>query len=161
MGKNGKTTHEKLHSIPVFFLFACLFFICGVSDANHKPLQMQASVYKENHDEPAGVFEYLSDHFQYIIKVLTFATIQKASDSLWNPDNDIFQIPRYTFDGEFRPDISLDFNQLQLSAKPRFNVAWQRWEDGSKKGINKTDDDFYVNEWSASTRLFTRLYLSY
>jgi hypothetical protein len=145
----------------ILLLFFCLILSCGFSHAEPLIAQTEPLHNEESHYDPVDISPGISDHFHVLFKTLTFATTQKASDSKLNPDNTFLQIPRYTIEGELRPDFSLNFDSFQLSAKPRVNVAWKRWEDSPKDGEDNINDDWYVNEWLASLRFFNRLYLSY
>ena len=99
--------------------------------------------------------------FGCIIKTLAFGSTVKASDSPINPGNNLLNIPSYLFNFELRPDFYLDFRKLNLIFKPRFDVKWQRWEDGNRGGDSDTDDDLFVNEWIARLSLRNDLFISY
>jgi hypothetical protein len=103
----------------------------------------------------------LQDGFEYIVRSLLFGIIQKPADSTQNPNNDFLEIPRYSIEYELRADFFLDFRRIKLLAKPRLNVTWERWKEGSLSGDTETDVDFFVNEWLFSVRLPADLFASY
>jgi len=116
---------------------------------------------KVNKAESPQLWDELSEGFEYSLRFLTFGTCQKAADSSQNPNNDFFQISRYSTELEIRPDLRLTFRRLDLSAKPRMNLEWNAWEDGRKEGDTDWDDDWFVNEWLARIRMTEKLFVSY
>ena len=99
--------------------------------------------------------------FDYLFKALVFGRVQKPIDSTLNPNNDFLRIPRYSSDLEFRPEFSLEYRGLKMNVKPRLNINWQHWEDGSREGDDETDYDWFVNEWLVSLKLIKELFVSY
>jgi len=116
---------------------------------------------KEDKKELSGLWDELSEGFEYSLRMLTFGVYQGVADSSQNPDNDFFQIPRYVADLELRPDAQLNFRRLELSVKPRGNLEWMAWEDGTRKGDEDWDDDWFINEWLARIRVTQGLFVSY
>jgi hypothetical protein len=116
---------------------------------------------KEDKKETPGLWDELSEGFEYSLRMLAFGTYQGVADSSQNPDNDFFQIPRYAADLELRPNARLDFRRLELSVKPRGILEWTAWEDGSRKGDEDWDDDWFINEWLARARVTQNLFVSY
>ena len=116
---------------------------------------------KEDKTELSGLWDELAEGFDYSLRILTFGTYQGVADSSQNPDNDFFQIPRYLADLELRPDARLHFRRLELSVKPRGNLEWMAWEDGTRKGDDDCDDDWFINEWLARIRVTQGLFVSY
>jgi len=86
---------------------------------------------------------------------------QRPNDSTENPNNDFLEIPRYSLELEPRPDFFLDFRKIKLLVKPRLNLKWERWEDGSRSGDTDADSDLFINEWLVSLRLIKDLFASY
>ena len=113
---------------------------------------------------PTPVQESLLDEikrgFYSRIHVLTFGIAQDPKESNLNPDN-ILGLTRYQAVVNPRVDLNLDFRQLELSAKPRYLVNWQRWEDGRLAGNEKTNQFVYVNEWFARYRITDEFLVSY
>jgi len=116
---------------------------------------------KVNKAESPQLWDELSEGFEYPLRFLTFGTCQKVADSSQNPNNDFFQISRYSTELEIRPDLRLTFRRLDLSAKPRMNLEWNAWEDGVKEGDTDWDDDWFVNEWLTRIRMTENLFVSY
>lgn len=102
----------------------------------------------------------LSHGFSYRIQGLVYGFARDVRDSQLNPDNAL-AISRYQGTGELRPDLGLNYKNLTLAAKPRFEVTWQRWEDGFLAGEADTDEDLFVNEWLIRYRWGQRLFTSY
>ena len=118
-------------------------------------------VEKEGKTEPIQLWDELSEGLEYSLRFLAFSTYQKEASSSQNPNNDFFQIPRYSTELQIRPDLRLTFNRLDLSAKPRMNLEWNAWEDGVKEGDTDWDDEWFVNEWLARIRVTEKLFVSY
>jgi len=116
---------------------------------------------KVNKAESPKLWDELSEGFEYSLRFLTFGTCQKVADSSQNPNNDFYQISRYSTELEIRPDLRLTFRRLDLSAKPRMNLEWNAWEDGVKEGDTDWDDDWFVNEWLTRIRMTEKLFVSY
>lgn len=109
----------------------------------------------------SGLWGELSEGFACSLRVLSFGAYQDVADSSQNPDNAFFQIPRYGADLELRPDARLNFRGLEVSVKPRGNLAWMAWEDGARAGDEEWDDDWFINEWLARIRVTQSLFVSY
>jgi len=116
---------------------------------------------KEDNTKFFGLWDELSEGFEYSLRMLTFGAYQGVADSSQNPDNDLFQTPRYVADLELRPDARLNFRRLELSVKPRGTLEWMAWEDGTRKGDEDWDDDWFINEWLARIRVTQSLFVSY
>ena len=116
---------------------------------------------KEDNKGLPGLWDEVSEGFEYSLRMLTFGAYQGVADSSQNPDNNFFQIPRYVADLELRPDARLNFRRLDLSVKPRGNIEWMAWEDGVKEGESDLNDDWFVNEWLARIRVTEKLFVSY
>jgi len=116
---------------------------------------------KEDSKGLPGLWDEVSEGFEYSLRMLTFGAYQGVADSSQNPDNNFFQIPRYVADLELRPDARLNFRRLDLSVKPRGNIEWMAWEDGVKEGESDLNDDWFVNEWLARIRVTEKLFVSY
>jgi hypothetical protein len=103
----------------------------------------------------------LAEAFRFDLRVLSYGIIQKPSDSSQNPGNNFLQIPHYTGDVEFRPDLALKTDSLDLTAKPRLHLEYREWEEGSREGTGDWNNDLYVNEWLARWRANENLFVSY
>jgi hypothetical protein len=144
-----------LHLISI--LIACLLFWPAVSTASAPSFDIE----KEDEADSSGLWDELSEGFAYSLRMLTFGTYQDVADSSQNPDNDFFQIPRYVADLELRPDARLNFRRWEFSVKPRGKLEWMAWEDGTRKGDEDWDDDWFINEWLARIRVTQGLFVSY
>jgi hypothetical protein len=98
--------------------------------------------------------------FRHLLKNFTFATPYQPSQSTQNPNN-VFEIPSFQLENETRLDAFLDYRALRLSAKPRLNLLWERWSEGSLAGQSGSDVDFFVNEFGATVTPDERLFISY
>jgi hypothetical protein len=116
---------------------------------------------KVNKAESPQLWDELSEGVEYSLRFLTFGTCQNVADSSQNPNNDFFQISRYSTELEIRPDLRLTFRRLDLSAKPRMNLEWNAWKDGVKEGDTDWDDDWFVNEWLTRIQVTENLFVSY
>jgi hypothetical protein len=125
------------------------------------PLSVSYSSASETGSEQPGLWGELSDGFNFSMRFLTFGTYQDISDSTQNPNNDFLKIPRYLADLDLRPDASLNFRRLDLSLKPRMNLQWTAWEDGTQKGEEDWEDDWFINEWLCRLRVTDTLFASY
>jgi hypothetical protein len=81
-------------------------------------------------------------------------------DSPVNPGN-VLNLPRYQAEVDFRPDLRLTFRRLEVYVKPRLELRWQQWEEGSRQGDRDTEAEAFVNEWLVRYRLSEQLFASY
>ena len=125
------------------------------------PLSIDYSRASDTGSEQSGLWGELSDGFNFSMRFLTFGTYQDVADSTQNPNNDFLKIPRYIADLDLRPDASLSFKRLDLSIKPRMNLQWKAWEDGTPKGDENWEDDWFINEWLGRLRITDTLFVSY
>ncbi|MFZ0450382.1 MAG: hypothetical protein WAL98_14190 [Desulfatiglandaceae bacterium] len=102
-----------------------------------------------------------AEAFRFDLRVLSYGIIQQPSDSSQNPGNNFLQIPRYTGNLEFRPDLALKTDSLDLMAKPRLRLEYREWEEGSREGRGDWESDLYVNEWLARWKANENLFVSY
>lgn len=94
------------------------------------------------------------------INVLGFGVFQEPVESGLNPGNTL-NIPSYQAELDIRPDLNLNVRRVELSAKPRFQFLWQKWQEGSRAGDDDTSVQFFFNEWFARFRLADELFASY
>ena len=130
----------------------------GISPSQENT-RMESKASPEDADN--ALWQEIKEGFSYTFRTLGYGTINKPSDSTQNPNNDFLNIPRYTLNLDLRPDLSFNFRQLTLIAKPRLNLSWHRWETGAQKGNTDTNDDWYINEWLAGLNLVNGLFVSY
>jgi hypothetical protein len=109
---------------------------------------------------PSGLGK-LTEAVRFDLRVLGYGIIQQPSDSSQNPHNNFLQIPRYTGNMEFRPDLAFNTDALDLMVKPRLHLEYQVWEEGSREGTGDWDNDAYVNEWLARWKARENLFVSY
>ena len=126
----------------------------------------RASSHISNHEinvnkDRSGIWDELSEGFDYTLRFLAYGTYHDVADSTQNPDNDFLQIPRYVVNLDLRPDASLSFRRFDLSVKPRMNLEWMAWKDGTRKGDTDWEDDWFINEWLARIRVLDNLFVSY
>jgi hypothetical protein len=103
----------------------------------------------------------LSEHFSLDFRILTYGIIQEPANSNQNPENNFLQIPHYLADLEIRPDLRLNLDFLDLSAKPRMRLEYSIWREGNLKGKSEWIDDWYINEWLARLKVLQNLFISY
>jgi hypothetical protein len=132
-----------------YYSLIVLLFVCNFAIA------------EEPETSPNGSWwSTLGDGFSYRIQGLIYGIARNPQDSLLNPDNAL-GISRYQGTGELRPDLGFAYENLTLAIKPRFNVTWERWEDGPLDGATDTDEEAFINEWMARLRLGQQVFLSY
>jgi hypothetical protein len=112
-------------------------------------------------DTKPSVIQKFEESFSGDLRILTYGIVQEPAKSSQNPDNNFLQLPYYTADLEIRPDLRLDLNFLELSAKPRAKLEFRIWEKGLRSGETQWKDDWYVNEWLVRLKARENLFLSY
>jgi hypothetical protein len=108
-----------------------------------------------------SVIQKIRDGFSADLRILTYGIAQEAATSSQNPDNNFLQLHRYTADLEIRHDLRLNYNFLELSAKPRAKFEYRMWEAGLRSGETQREDDWYVNEWLVRLKTRENLFVSY
>ena len=73
-----------------------------------------------------------------------------------NPQN-FLGIPSRQLGLDLRPDVEVDAWRFELSAKPRLELRWERFDGGAEE----RDASFFVNEWLARLRVADPLFVSY
>ncbi|HEV3428598.1 MAG TPA: hypothetical protein VG320_12040 [Paraburkholderia sp.] len=114
-------------------------------------------------DEPtldSPLAQELIAGFYSRINVLGYGVIQDPVNSTLNPNNAL-GIQRYQTQLALRPDFSLNFRQLELGIKPRFEADWDRVQNGVQGGTDLTTATAYINEWIARYRVTDKLLVSY
>ncbi|MDA8140801.1 MAG: hypothetical protein M0036_19305 [Desulfobacteraceae bacterium] len=114
-------------------------------------------------DEPANAsaLTKLSEALRFDLRILGSGMAEQPSDSSQNPDNRFLQIPRYSADMEFRPDLFLTTDVLDLQLKPRLLLTYQTWEEGVHDPTQAWDNEQYINEWLARWKAREDLFASY
>lgn len=121
----------------------------------------------------------LADGFRYSIRVLGFGIVRDPVESPLTfgsvsipgalvpigPERfdrvDSSLLNSYQLEADIRPDFYLDYRQLGLMVKPRFDFMWKKWDEGPKDGETSETSDIYVNEWLARIKFQDSLFLSY
>jgi hypothetical protein len=109
----------------------------------------------------AVIQKALSEHFSFDLRILTYGLIQEPANSSQNAGINFLQIPHYLADLEIRPDLRLNIDPIELSAKPRMRLEYNVWREGKHKGESKWIDDWYINEWLARLKVLQNLFISY
>jgi len=143
------TLSKRLH---VFIIFV---FLAGVL------LQPAPVLSAEDDGSGSPEIRKLAEVFRFDLRILSYGVLQQPSDSSQNPGNNFLEIPRYTGNMEFRPDLTLKTDPLDLMVKPRLHLEYRVWEEGSREGTGDWDNDLYVNEWLARWRARENLFVSY
>lgn len=122
-----------------------------------------ASAPSNSLDEPAvtsPLAQELISGFYSRINVLGYGILQDPINSTLNPDNAL-AVHRYETQLTFRPDFNLNFRQLELGIKPRFEADWSHVQNGVQGGTDLTTATAYINEWIARYRVTDQLLVSY
>ena len=115
-------------------------------------------------DSPASLTlfqEKLKEHFSLDLRILTYGIIQEPANSSQSAGINFLQIPHYLTDLEIRPDLRLNIDPIELSAKPRMRLEYSVWREGTRKGDSQWDDDWYINEWLVRLKVLPNLFISY
>lgn len=142
--------------IQLFMIFFLLFSSSLISIAGE---EVKTEEIKQ--EKGPSLWNEVSQGFEYSLRIIAFTNYQDVSNSAQNPENDFLQIPRYVTQGELRPDLRFTFRSLDLSVKPRMNVRWNIWKDGSVEGETGVEDDWFINEWLARLKMSENLFISY
>ena len=109
-----------------------------------------------------GVMEKIwAERFSMDFRTLTYGVDQKPANSSQNLSNNFLRMAQYITVLELRPDMRLNLEPLELSAKPRVRLDYIFWREGIRKGESQGDDDSFVNEWLARLKARENLFLSY
>lgn len=98
--------------------------------------------------------------FSYRIQGLLYGIKRDLQPSLLNQNN-ILNISQYQGTGELRLDLKLNLPEIELAAKPRLNLTWERWDQGIRADETRTKDEAYLNEWGIGYRFHKDLVGSY
>ena len=108
-----------------------------------------------------SIQETLKEHFSFDFRILTYGIIQEPANSSQNAGINFLQIPHYLADLEIRPDLRLNIDPIELSAKPRMRLEYSIWREGNLNGKSEWIDEWYINEWLARLKVRENLFLSY
>lgn len=146
--------------MPQKFLALCLLLSVGHSLSPREAAPEVSSGSPDERTQFQELRDEVSRGFSSQNSLFGFGIAQDPANSRLNPNN--FQnIPRFQTEVDVRPDLNLNFRQLELTFKPRLEIRWQRWEDGARKGDSNTEADAFVHQWLARYRLTNQLFVSY
>lgn len=138
--------------VAVFVYMACSFSL-------HT---LHAAEKLEEESEKSWLQEHILDHVDYTFRVLSYGIVEDFPQTPVTLGREkTLGLTNYQFETDVRPDFLFEYERLQLSVKPRFNVRWQEWDEGSLDGESEATGEAYVNEWLARVRLTSELFLSY
>jgi hypothetical protein len=146
---------------PSLFKKKCFFTVVGlIMTGLLWWSQMGMAGEGRDSDDPT-IPKKLAERFSYDLRILTYGVTQDPADSKQNPGNNFLQIPHYLGGLEIRPDLRLNLDPVELSAKPRMKLEYRASQEGFRKGDAEWKDDWYVNEWLARWKARENLFLSY
>ncbi len=145
--------------IIIFFFTAYILSWPGLSAAS----DLNAAQGEEDYNcsEFSSLGEELSEGFDYSLRLQASGTRMGVADSTQNPNNNFFNLPQDSAMLDLRPDFRFNFRRLETSLKPRMNLEWQRWDQGSRKGDDTWEDTWFINEWLVRIRVIESLFVSY
>lgn len=103
----------------------------------------------------------LSEGFSHRISVLSYADTNGISDSTQNPDNDFLKLNDYSENFMVKPDFSLAYKDLYVSAKPRADLKFEQFNTGSQKGKRTRDHDIFISEYRIQYNIKEELFVSF
>lgn len=107
-----------------------------------------------------SIADWWEAHGNYRIKNLSSVLSQEYAEIPLNPDN-VLSLPETTLLNEFRPEASLSYEHAFLEIKPRFVAKREYFRSGLLDGTEKSDSEFYINEWVAQIFVTPELSFSY
>jgi len=123
------TLSKRLHVFIIFLFLAGLLL---------RPAHVLSS---EVDGSGSSEIRKLAEAFRFDLRILSYGVLQQPSDSSQNPGNNFLEIPRYAGNMEFRPDLTLKTDPLDLMVKPRLHLEYRVWEEGSREGTGDWDND--------------------
>ncbi len=112
-------------------------------------------------DTKPSIIQKFNEGFSADWRIMTYGIVQEPTNSSQNPDNNFLQLPHYTANVELRPDLRLNLEPLEFSAKPRARLEFDIWQEGSRSGDTQWKSDVYVNEWLVRLKARENLFVSY
>jgi hypothetical protein len=139
----------------------CLLIVAAFLIAGLGLWPQRAAADDDKPSDTGPVEKSWAERFSVDFRALAYGVGQKPALSSQNPSNNFLQMARYITVLELRPDIRLNLDPLDLSAKPRARFDYSFWREGIRKGESQGDDDWFVNEWLARLKARENLFLSY
>jgi len=156
---------KNILSAIIFSLFVSLGWWPQIAKADDvedaKPSAIQELNTDPAEDTKLSAIQKLKEGFSGDLRILTYGIVQEPANSTQNPDNNFLQLPHYTANLELRPDLRMNLEPLELSAKPRATLEFDIWKEGSRQGDTQWISDVYVNEWLARLKARDNLFISY
>lgn len=150
--QNKYPSTQKLSSLLVITLLLCDFLMTSVAHADdHDAKESGAS----------SIWQELKEGFDYAVRVQGSGSYRKPAESSQNPDNDFLKLKQYGFDYELRPDLYLTYHQLDLMAKPRASLTWEKLDNDNTQEEAAWFDETWVNEYRIRYGISDTLFLSY
>ncbi len=146
---------------PGFSKMKCFLAVAFLLVAALGSWPLTAAADEDTHAESGVVQKSWAERFSMDFRALTYGVDQKPANSSQNPSNNFLQMAQYITVLELRPDMRLNLEPLELSAKPRVRLDYRFWREGVRKGESQGDDDWFVNEWLARLKARENLFLSY
>jgi len=129
---------KNILSAIIFSLFVCLGWWPQIAKADDvedaKPSAIQELNTDPAEDTKLSAIQKLKEGFSGDLRILTYGIVQEPANSTQNPDNNFLQLPHYTANLELRPDLHMNLEPLELSAKPRATLEFDIWKEGSRQG---------------------------
>ncbi len=103
----------------------------------------------------------LADHFSCFLKIVNSIGHIQVSESTLNPGNQFLMIPDDLASSEFRPNLSLELENIYLGIKPRATITWKQWKETGTDAQSESSGEIFINEWLARCALWDNIILSY
>jgi hypothetical protein len=117
------------------FLAAAVLLVAGLGSSPR-----MAAADEDTHAESGVVEKSWAERFSVDFRALTYGVDQKPANSSQNPSNNFLRMAQYITVLELRPDMRLNLDPLDLSAKPRARLDYSFWREGIRKGESRGDD---------------------
>jgi hypothetical protein len=143
----GEKHMKRNIAFVLFFIFG-LAWLPGTATADDPPSVTGGS----------GRF---ADRFSWDLRALAYGIRQETADSTQNPSNRFLNISAQAANFEIRPDLRLNLDRLELSAKPRMRLSYSTFDNNGVDGQSQWKDEWYLNEWLARFRMKENLFVSY
>jgi len=108
----------------------------------------------------ASAWEWFQEHSFYTMQTLPLVNLQQPSMASDNPDNDIKQFDRWSYELHIRPEVSLEAGPLRVGASPRLTAGYQQFLDGIQDGEEDSEMDLLLREGYVKWRMVPSLTLS-
>ncbi len=94
-------------------------------------------------------------------RILGYGFVQKPVYGVQNPDNLLLNIPTSGGTVAFRPDLSVGGGIVEGVFRPRWELQYRRWTEGTQTGEEDFDEEAFVNEWAIRARPIESVMVSY